>query len=246
MAVLGYVFAWLLTSDLRDEQAIWDHGVPATHAAYEGTEVHSRTSTSYSFAVSYVDQSGRQHSGRVSFETFTSFHAQSDPEVRYDPANPDVFALNVAVFDAAWHRWEYGYAYGGLVPFMAAACLVIITMRVHRTMRLARRCALDGKPVVLDLVFPKPFVRRGGTLRYDFRLTRPDGSVHRAFVDFEKGHGPLFVAGSVGTMRILGLESTSHRDAVLALREDLHPLDVSADEARRIAAEACAATADAV
>ena len=117
--------------------------------------------------------------------------------------------------------------------------------RVRRTVRIARRCARDGMPVVLDLVFPRPFILRNCKARYDYRLARSDGSAHRAFVDFEKDHGPIYVAGRWGKTQILGLESASRRDAVLPLRDDLHPLDVAPGDAERIVREAYEATPDA-
>jgi hypothetical protein len=69
--------------------------------------------------------------------------------------------------------------------------------------------------------------------------------VHRAYFDLDEGHGPVVVGGRWGNRQILALASTSRRDAVLPLREDLHPLEVTAEDAERIVREAYEATPEA-
>ena len=241
LTVVAGVLAWGLASDLRRERAIWSHGVDASQATYEGTETTQKGVTTYDLDVAYVDAAEKAHHGRMSFETMTSIDRKAEPHVRYDAKDPDAFALNVAV-DAAGGRWAYAVVLGGLVPAFAAACVVILRWRAHRAVRVARRCAKDGELVVVDLVFPQPFLLRNGKARYDYLLTRPDGSTHRDAADFDAGRGPLFVAGRLGQRQVLGLESASRRGAVLVLREDLHPLDVAPEEAARIAKEAYEAT----
>lgn len=241
LAVVAGLFAWWLTGDLRREQAIWAHGVPASHETYEGTETTSKGFTTYSLDVTYVDQAGKVHRGRMRFDTMTSIDAKAEPEVRYEAESPDLFALNVAVH-AATGRWAAAIAYAGILPFFLAVCVLVVARRALRAMNVARRCAKDGRLVVVDLVFPQPFILRNGKARYDYMLTRADGSTHRDSVDFDEGRGPLLVAGRWGQRQALALESASRRGAVLVLREDLHPLDVAPDEAERIAKEAYEAT----
>ncbi len=241
LAVVAGLLAWWLTEDLRREQAIWAHGVPASRVTYEGTETRQKAFTTYALDVTYVDQAGKAHRGRVHFDTMVSIDGKAEPEVRYEAGSPDVFALNVAVHAAAG-RWAAAIAYGDILPLFLAVCVLVVARRAHRAVNVARRCAKDGRLVVVDLVFPQPFVLRNGKARYDYLLTRADGSTHRDSVDFDEGRRPLFVAGRWGQRQALALESASRRGAVLVLREDLHPLDVAPEEAERIAKEAYEAT----
>ena len=131
---------------------------------------------------------------------------------------------------------------GGLPLGLAAAMVLWAARRQQVRARRMRQCARDGRPVVLDLVFPRPIVLRNKKARYDYRRTNRDGSALRAFADFDPDHGPLFVGGRRGPVQILALQSSTDPEAVIVLREDLRPLDVPEDEAQRIATEAYEAT----
>jgi hypothetical protein len=112
----------------------------------------------------------------------------------------------------------------------------------HRRLRRAHRCARDGRPVALEVVFPRPIAMDNGKVRYDYRLKNLDGSVLRAYVDFESTHGPVFLGGKRGQTHLLAIQSRSDPEALLVVRDDLYPFDLPKAEVDRIAAEAFAAT----
>jgi hypothetical protein len=229
---------------LLDEQRLWADGVPATNASYEGTESSDGLFKKYTLHVAYEDAVGAQHHRLVEFDTFLfGMDRDEGPEVHFALGAPDTIALGSAVHARA-PRWAYGLALGAVVPLALAAALLRYARRLHREIGVRRRCALDGRPVVLELVFPRPIGVAGGKLRYDYRLRGPDGSEIRDHVECKGTHGPLFVGGRRGQTHILALRSSSSPSVILPLRDDLYPLDLPADEVGRIAAEAFDATED--
>jgi hypothetical protein len=79
-------------------------------------------------------------------------------------------------------------------------------------------------------------------VRYDYRLTNPDGSVLRAHVDFDGTHGPVFIGGKRAQTHLLAIQSRSDPEALLVVRDDLYPFDLPKAEVDRIVTEAFGAT----
>jgi hypothetical protein len=241
LVVLAVAIVGLLVRPLLREQAVWARGVPATHVQYDGQKSTDRFFNDFTLRVTYDDADGVSHHQRLEFGTLLfGIDQETPPEVRFDPAAPDIFALNIAV-GAAPSRWTYSLALG-IWPLFPAAFAIRGARMLYRRVRRARQCVLDGRPVAVEVVFPRPVVMGNGKVRYDYRLTNPDGSVLRAHVDFEGTHGPVFIGGKRGQTHLLAIQSQSDPEALLVVRDDLYPLDLPKAEVDRIAAEAFVAT----
>jgi hypothetical protein len=241
LALTALPMAWMSLAPVLADQALWKRGASATDVSVHGTRTSEDGIDSFDLVVAYADASGARHKGKASWESvFYSIPAQAEPEVRYDTLHPDAFVLGFAI-DAV--PWRVTLSVILSSTFVGLGWLALLVRRhIGRRVRRARRCAHDGRPVVLDLVFPRPVALQDGSVRYDFRRTNRDGTLVRDFVDFERARGPVFVGGRRGPVQILGLQSAGSPGDVIALRDDLHPLDLPEQDATRIATEAYEAT----
>src|SRR5579859_1983373 len=95
-AFVGAVYYVLTTTaSIHHDQALWHSGVPVDDADVSGDDDNTDgIFHTYRLTVTYDDQDDNPHVGTLRFDSIVhSIDRSTRPEVRYNPENPDDFAL---------------------------------------------------------------------------------------------------------------------------------------------------------
>lgn len=249
-ALVAYV-VWQLgeARQIQTDQAIWDHGTPAESSSVSGRETsHNFLFNSYELDVEYVDAQSQTHRRKAEFSSlFASVDQKTDADVRYDPANPERFALRWAI-DLNGYRWA-AFAFMMAAGIGIGLAFLVLALGLFRRASDARAAAEDSQEVeieVLKVVELSQHGRPTGTTQYHYQLTTEAGKTVKRNVAFRtsKGQSPLYT--NAQKTRFLALRTSRMPDRPVILRNDLYPFDVSPEEraevekrlARRVALQA--------
>jgi hypothetical protein len=214
------------------ERSIWAHGTPAADSGVQGKR---RTTNAiynhYTLDVSWEDDDGELHAGKLDFSTLLGrVDTEPEPEVRYDPKEPDRFALNWAI-DATGSR--LGEIVVSWALFALLGLILVRRMRVPLAeLAEIRHCAEYADEVELIVLGIEPVVQKGrptAAHRWRFQVA---GTSERGEVLVRKNLRPLY-ADAAGT-RVLAPRSRLQPDRPVILDESLAPFDFNAGEAHVI------------
>jgi hypothetical protein len=239
----GAVWAISDAWSIRRDQRIWDSGTQATDGMVHG-KVRSRglrwVIAFYDLDVTYADADGARYRGPVEIATMLgSVDTDADPEVRYDPADPDRFALSWAV-DASGARWRWVVIGGALFGAIALLFAWVTRGWIQETLAI-RQCARRGREVVVRIAdvlrVDDDRGRRTTKARYTLLVPAPDGADDQRWLeelDLARGR-PLFADPTEGTAHALIGPGANTR---ILLCDSLYPLALTAAERREVHARA--------
>jgi hypothetical protein len=234
VALVAYV-VWQLgeARQIQTDQAIWDHGTPAESSSVSGRETsHNFLLNSYELDVEYVDAQGKTHRKKAEFSSlFASVDQKTDADVRYDPANPERFALRWAI-DLGGYRWA-AFAFMMVAGIGIGIAFLVLALGLFRRVTDARAAAEDSQEVEIELQKVVELSQHGrptGTSQFHYQLTTEAGKTVKRNVAFRtsKGQSPLYTDAQ--KTRFLALRASRAPDRPVILRNDLHPFDVSPEE----------------
>lgn len=229
VAVAALFIVWQ-AKDLQRLQRDTELYESATAVPAEDVEVEGEVKTQYFFAeyklnVAYTDKAGARHNAKVEFDTLpeldkTSFHA-----VHYDPANPDRFALNLAVKERGKRLGSILF-FGLVGTLLLGGSLGFLGWAAMRTATAWRRISRNGRVVLctpLKAVEQRQYGRVVSTT-YHFQVPGPP-PFNRKQAFTPKSGGPLTVKGQV-----VGMYHPDAPRAVYLLGADFQPLELSPEE----------------
>lgn len=231
-------------TDIARDQEVWDHGVRAADGSLEGRQ-HSRGGLSwliawYELRVTYVDDRGASHDHELTLNTaFGELNGEDDVEIRYDPAQPERFAVSWAISSS-------GARYRGAIVFMlvcVAMGLVLIWTgwKIRRDLQRDKQLAREGGELEVRVVGRRLVLQRGrftGEAHYALEVPPADGIAKPHPLTHK---GPLLLERGPDGNRVLALALPGDHRRVLLVRADLAPL--VATHAEREAAQARAGSA---
>jgi hypothetical protein len=233
----GACSAWTIADvvHLQREKAVWARGVPAD-GEVKGTE-HSKLGLSWVIAiddldVAYTSADGQRHTGNLEFMTFLGGpDTDAEPELRYDPAHPDDFALSWGI-DGSGARWRAGVIVGGLAGIIALFILYAVAIAGPRRQRLLRQCARDGEEVIVRIADIKVVKDQKGnpTPNRIFTVVPPaatggdDPPIDSEAINASK-HVPLFADAAGHTAFALYLRGKERQ--LILLTDGFAPLDLT-------------------
>lgn len=181
-AAMGSAFVFSGGQELRaflDERALWETGTPGP--ADVGGEVTTHewlgfipVGHEYKLHVKYLDDRGEARDAEVELTSLTELDTESEPEVRFDPADPSRVALSWAAQAGAgrW-AWDLGVPAMGLAFLLGAFAMVLNTRRIVSS---ARACARRSEERELPLVKAEQLRANGKLLeRWSVTYTLPPG-----------------------------------------------------------------------
>jgi hypothetical protein len=230
--LIGYPL-WQLDEarTILEDQRIWATGVPASDASVEGRETsHNFFLYSYRLDVAYTDREGREHQRALSFAALSSVNQRAPVEVRYDPQDPERFALSWAVHKRG-SRWASFAFLGGMGVVLGLVFLFGARTVIRRIGDAQLVAAIGSEEVELALaavVYLKQHGRSTGQVKYRYLVPLPSGgqATHEVIFNRKKQEKPLFA--DPGETRVLALRSPKLPQRPVVLRNDLYPFQVPA------------------
>lgn len=246
-AVAGAIWIASDIPAIRRDGRVWASGREATDVAVRG-KVQSKgfgwVVAHYDLTVEYqVD--GRRHRHPLDFGTALGrLDHDRAPVVRYDPRDPDRFALNWAV-DASGARWRWAIL-GTLIMGLLVFAGLVGVRSVIGDARAVRHSALTGEVAIATIrgttVLANSRGQPSGKTRFSLSLPASEGAEARTWVEDvpESKARPLYADHDHTTVFVL---VASPPAPVILLRDDLYPLSATAAERTQAgqAAEAHAA-----
>jgi hypothetical protein len=224
LALLAGALLWIGPSMLRlaAEQEAWTRG---RHVSGKTVRWKLRTNKGilHTHEIDVVLDGPVQPARPLRFEFMTLFvrAARTDrPEVALHPERSDVLALGPAMDVIAWRWAAAALLLGGLLLGGGACTWGAVSML--RDLSRLRRVAWWGQPVLLELLERVPPAAK--QKHWTYRLRAPDGVLAEA--KFRPPRKPLWI--DAGERTALGLHWIGSGLAPLVVRNDLHPLKLSA------------------
>lgn len=234
VALVAYI-VWQLgeAHQIRTDQAIWDHGTPAESSSVSGRETsHNFLLNSYELDVEYVDAQGKTHHRKAEFSSlFASVDQKTDADVRYDPANPERFALRWAI-DLGGYRWA-AFIFMLVAGIGVGLAFLVLSFGLLRRFTDARAAATDSQEIEIEVVKVVELTQHGratGTSQFHYQLTTEAGKTVQRNVAFRTGKGKSPLYADAQKTRFLALRSSKVPDRPVILRNDFYPFDVSPEE----------------
>lgn len=176
----------------------------------------------YDLEISFLDDAGEAHSGKLEFSLFWSEADQSvDPKLRYLPASPEIFTLSPAVGSGPVAIWGATT----MMAVLAALMLVALAGSVRQSKKRAHLLGLvmeDGEEVLAELL---NVTKVQGNFIVKYRV--PEDSSPRS----ESLNSAPLVVLEGDQAKVVLLRSPREPNSYLVMREDLTPILV--DEAWR-------------
>jgi hypothetical protein len=237
------VYGAMQAQDLLGERALWKNGALSTSASVEG-EVKTKNillflpiSHEYKLNVTFRDQGGVVHVVKYEADSLVEKADTSrDPEVRYDPANPERIAVSW-IADLVYGRWLFSLlllAMGVVVPaggyqFLRAAL---------RAVRSARACSERSDEISVKVLSLEKLKTQYGTELKKWRLTfeLPPSPIRRG------GKREVVLDGEPITVRVgeetraIGLLSNRVPEHPTFPLRDLHPFEASPEQLKALEA----------
>jgi hypothetical protein len=141
--------AWTILN-LYSDRALFAHGIPAAFGTVDGTKRSRKFFfNDYKLDLHYEDAHGEQHTAHQEFDTVLgSIDETREPEIRYDPANPDravsSWSVEVSVSRGLW----------SLVSLLAALIgfrMSKLAIAAFRDALLERSAAREGREMRVEL-----------------------------------------------------------------------------------------------
>jgi hypothetical protein len=214
---------------LMNATALWQTGTDAEDASVEGHETsHNFILNSYRLNVGFVAQSGREHKGKVEFDSlFASVDQKRPVHVKYDPQNPDRFAFSWMI-DMKATVWA-SIAFMTLVGLGIGLLCLMVARQMTQKLAAARRAAVDAVESSVALVKVIEIRKNGratGVMKYQYTTSEATGKTKRREVLFnvKKQQAPLYFDQAGSRMFVLQ-PPAPHQPVVL--RNDFYPFHVS-------------------
>jgi hypothetical protein len=210
-----------------EERAVWNssRSVEAPALVEGKVKTNRLIFHEYQFKVTYaVDAEGTTRTEPLQFDTlFAKIDEGVEPRVRFDPAEPRRFALNLAML-ASTARW-------GALGFMLIAGVLLVGGSIgflgwamYAGASRAEHVAARGWPVVGTITKIEEQRSHGvktGMILYTFRLPEGLGGKTRSVGIRRKAGTPLWIEDGV---RLVVCVDPDDPKAFVALRHDLFPM----------------------
>jgi hypothetical protein len=208
--------------------ALWQTGTEAADASVDGRETsHNFILNSYHLNVTYPDDAGELHKGKLEFTSlFASIDQESPAIVKYDPRAPERFALSWMV-DMKVSTWA-AVALMSAIGIGIGVVMLLAARQLSRKLAGARRAAVEseeGSVPLAQVVEMRQSGRATGVMKYQYDTTDAAGKTKRREVLFnvKKQQAPLYVDQAKSKMFVLR-PPAPHQPVVL--RNDFYPFDV--------------------
>ncbi len=236
---IGAAYAlWQLDTaqDILRDRLTWQKGVAPQALVVDG-KVKSRyfIFKEYDLKAKWTDAEGAPHESTVEFDTlFVSADTNRELDARYLPEDKARITLSWAIEVTTWRWASFAFMIGmGILIGVAVASLGYLALK---RVREAQACVADVEELIGELVNVEHEAAGGkatGKLVYHYSLPGTAGQ-HKAV--FHPKHGtPLFV--DADNTRMLVLRSRRSPKALLVLRNDFHPLELTAVERHNVEAK---------
>jgi hypothetical protein len=208
---------------IYEREKIWSTGVVAEDAVAQGSTRRSLLIiVSTELVVTFVDRAGKLHREDASaMSLIVGVDDSVAPVVRYDPDNPDEFAVS----------WIHEQLWGSLVllivgvgGLLALGTVMVVSGRRDRRPEQALAVFADTREALLDLIRSERQIVNGsetGATTHHF-LVRDSERIRSHFVA-DNDPGPLFLDASRTVA--LALYHPREPEYLLVLSEDLRELD---------------------
>ena len=223
LAMLGglgaYSVVW--TQDLLHDRALFASGEKATFGGVEGTQRSRKFFFhEYDLTLTYLDAKGGRHTAKQEFISVgDSVDEKQDPEIRYDPANPD----------RASSSWSVDVTFGRVIWSLLAFAISLIGGFVIYAVYIAARdgfleqtAAKEGVEIRLEV--SEHSRDQHGNVTYVLRAEPNAGDVIKGQTTLNKST-PLWL----GERMALGLYLPEKR-RIFLVESDGQPVDLSEAE----------------
>lgn len=241
LGIGALVYGVMQTKEELAERALWRDGRPTATAMVEG-EVKTKNFLlflpifhEYRLKVSYRDEAGVERVVKLEATSMLEkADTARDPEVHYDPTNPERVAVNW-IAELTWGRWLFTILLFGLAALMPAGGYQFLRVSL-RTLRSAKACSTRSDEITVKVLALEKLTSHYGTPLDKWKLTYDlppspyrQGGKREVVLDGE----PILVKAGEQA-RAVGLVSRELPGYPTFPLRDLHPYEATSEQRKAL------------